>query len=83
MHSSNRGKEWVQLAAAWKNKDGSLQVTLTEYLKPGEKIFLRPNKFKKPGDRRPNYTYSVKASQYDEKEGEVLREDSKPGSEIF
>lgn len=71
----NFGKKYVTLASAWDDGD-NITVVLNEYLKPGEKIFLRPNKFKS-NPKHPDYTYSVLAEKYDDTEGEVLYESSK------
>lgn len=70
LNQFNFGKKYVILASAWDDGD-NIVVVPNEYLKVGEKIYLRPNKFKSKPDH-PDYIYSVLAEKYDDTEGEVL-----------
>lgn len=72
MYHRNIGKQWLTLAAGWKQEDGSIKVVNNEYINSGQHIVLRPNKYKKPGSKAPDYLFRVHKDKYDPEEGEIL-----------
>lgn len=72
MYHRNVGKQWITIAAAWKQEDGSIKLVLNEYMRSGHPIILRPNKYKTPGSKAPDYLFKVHKDKYDPQEGEIL-----------
>lgn len=68
----NIGKQWITIAAGWKQEDGSIKLVLNEYVRSGHPIILRPNKYKAEGSKAPDYVFKVNRDKYNASEGEIL-----------
>lgn len=54
--------DFLVLASAWENSDGSLNVVTNCNIQPGTQINLRPNQYKKT-DKSPDLIFGVRRNQ--------------------